>query len=302
MPRFMVERGTPGGIVSDASKFLDWACSKNIEDFDSNEGIRTEHEQEKNAEGQIPPIENEAHLRNTQLEEKGTESAAPGTPKLITNNSSDLPVMATGGINGSIFSHTPTGVLSQTPEFSSKERNINNNDSSLRRSNSSISSVSSDDSFASAVEVRRDEMGNNAASTELTEVRGGIAPDSPEFKQLKKLEKKKKNLDEKLLKAKKKDISKKSNDSVKDEEFLRKAEEKHRKEVERLERKKEKSLRKAEEKKRKADEKDEKARILRELEEARAEVGLLKKDKENLRIQVIELQAANKSMATTSGG
>ena len=26
VPRFMVERGTPGGIVSDAGKFLDWAC------------------------------------------------------------------------------------------------------------------------------------------------------------------------------------------------------------------------------------------------------------------------------------
>ena len=26
VPRFMVERGTPSGIVADASKFLDWAC------------------------------------------------------------------------------------------------------------------------------------------------------------------------------------------------------------------------------------------------------------------------------------
>ena len=28
VPRFMVERGTPGSIVADASKFLDWACKK----------------------------------------------------------------------------------------------------------------------------------------------------------------------------------------------------------------------------------------------------------------------------------
>ena len=28
VPRFMVERGTPAGIVSDAGKFLDWACKK----------------------------------------------------------------------------------------------------------------------------------------------------------------------------------------------------------------------------------------------------------------------------------
>ena len=30
VPRFMVERGTPGGIVSDAGKFLDWACKETM--------------------------------------------------------------------------------------------------------------------------------------------------------------------------------------------------------------------------------------------------------------------------------
>lgn len=30
VPRFLVERGTPGGIVSDASKFLDWACKREL--------------------------------------------------------------------------------------------------------------------------------------------------------------------------------------------------------------------------------------------------------------------------------
>ncbi|KAL9078839.1 MAG: hypothetical protein Q9157_002243 [Trypethelium eluteriae] len=40
IPRFMVERGTPSSIISDASKFLNWACSQ---DFTANAGT-AEHE------------------------------------------------------------------------------------------------------------------------------------------------------------------------------------------------------------------------------------------------------------------
>ncbi|ROT35859.1 hypothetical protein SODALDRAFT_352738 [Sodiomyces alkalinus F11] len=41
VPRFMVERGTPGGIVSDASKFLKWLTSKSAREFAS--GPEHEH-------------------------------------------------------------------------------------------------------------------------------------------------------------------------------------------------------------------------------------------------------------------
>lgn len=33
VPRFMVEKGTPGGIINDAGKFLKWIASKNMEDL-----------------------------------------------------------------------------------------------------------------------------------------------------------------------------------------------------------------------------------------------------------------------------
>lgn len=45
VPRFMVERGTPGGIVSDASKFLNWACAKDLEDFESDDETLGEDDQ-----------------------------------------------------------------------------------------------------------------------------------------------------------------------------------------------------------------------------------------------------------------
>lgn len=35
IPRFMVERGTPGSITQDATKFIDWACRLTDEDFQS---------------------------------------------------------------------------------------------------------------------------------------------------------------------------------------------------------------------------------------------------------------------------
>lgn len=307
VPRFMVERGTPGGIVSDASKFLDWACSKNIEDFNSDKEALIEHEQEENVQKHelIPQPENEKYPSNSQaddrsvgLEENGTESAAPGTPKSTLNDSIELPATTSGVAVRSTSAHVPVIVSNQSPAFSSEERETANNSLPLRRSNSSISSVSSDGSFASALEVT-EEMDNDAASTDITE---GMDPKSSEYKQLKKLERKKQKLDENLIKARKKDAKKKGDDSTKDEEFLRKAEEKHRKEVERLERKKEKGLRKVEERKRKAGESAEKAQILRQLEDARAEVSRLKKEKENLKVQVMELQAMNKSLMTESEG
>lgn len=34
VPRFMVERGTPGSIVADAAKFLDWACAVDEDELD----------------------------------------------------------------------------------------------------------------------------------------------------------------------------------------------------------------------------------------------------------------------------
>src|SRR6201999_4204452 len=47
VPRFLVERGTPGGIVADASKFLNWACAKDIEDFDSDDDVPKDEDQDE---------------------------------------------------------------------------------------------------------------------------------------------------------------------------------------------------------------------------------------------------------------
>ena len=308
VPRFMVERGTPGGIVSDASKFLDWARSNDITDLDSEEEIPGREGEEANmsSDGRISNPGNEKSLgsshTNSHLEgERDTQSLATSTSRgLTTLSRGGVPATTAGDANEPVSSHITDAVSNQRQPSTPKgeQRNIANNGSPLHRTSSSISSVSSGSSFASALEAIEEEGDNVSASTETTEAMGvGIL----DHKQLKKLELKKKKLDDKLNKAREKEASKRNDDSPKTEEAIRKAEEKHRKEVERLERKKHKEIRKVEEKKRKTEEKDEKTRMLRELEDVRAEVNLLKKEKEELKGQVIELQATNKALVEKTG-
>ena len=96
VPRFMVERGTPAGIVSDASKFLDWVCKK---EFQDEETERLEKGFVKNVEkpndSDLEAIQTNGHLAgldgaadvpeavNSQFEKDPTagESSHRETPK-----------------------------------------------------------------------------------------------------------------------------------------------------------------------------------------------------------------------------
>jgi hypothetical protein len=311
VPRFMVERGTPGGIVSDASKFLDWACAQDIEDLESDEEIqpRDEPEDSLHDHARIPHTKNEKYLHNYQtnghlvgVEENATDSGASDTPEITTNKVGGSSGMVAGAGGKFNTTHTPAIISNHLSTLADEENNVDKNNSLRRRSTSSISSASSEHSFASALEVKQEEVGNDASSTEVTESPGGATPAVQKDKQLKKLEDKRRKLDKKLNKAREKEANKKSEDNVKEEVAIRKAEEKHRKEVERLERKKEKEVHKVEEKRRKAAEKDEKTRILRELEEVKAEVSVLRKEKEILESRVGELQAMNNALAVRGEG
>jgi hypothetical protein len=303
VPRFMVERGTPGGIVSDASKFLDWARSCDLKAFESDDEASSRKEGELNTqtEGYIPPPgdgkdpDHSPPAGGPEREANDTQHRVTSmAQELDTGAPSTIPAVATERPNGSVLPESTDA--NSTPSSAPRDgrRIIANNGSSLHRPNSFASSISSNSSFASAAEVLEDERDNEAISLGSMGVTGiGIQV----AKTLKKLDMKKKKLDEKLSKAREKETKNKGDGNPKREEAIRKAEEKHRKEVEKLERKKEKEIRKAEEKKRKTNEKDENARILKELEDAKAEVNLLRKEKENLEVQVSELQQANKALA-----
>lgn len=324
VPRFMIERGTPGGIVADASKFLDWACAKDIEDLvnDGKEDAEKGEGDEENPEQKASKLEQHNHekdLHNWQtnghlagIEEQATptEEKPQSQVEPATSNSSGLYAMvagAAGVAGGYIASHTPAIISDHLPHLTEEQNHI---ESPTRRDSiSSVSSVSSTGSFASALEKRAtmdpDADGSSMRTTDSTDL-------TVHDKELQKLEEKKRKLDEKLNKAREAELSKKREDTAKEEEAIKKAEEKHerevkkqeekyKKEVEKLEQKKEKEARKAEEKKRKLAEKDDKVRLMRELEESKAEVGVLRKEKEILRGQVGDLQAENTALAAKIG-
>jgi hypothetical protein len=326
VPRFMIERGTPGGIVADATKFLDWACAKDIEVLESDEeeefekggGEKEEpeqksqkHEHHHNHQKDLHNWQTNGHLAGIEEAATPTEEKTLQRTEQATANGSGIYAMvagAAGAAGGYIASHTPPIISDHLPHLTEDPNNINS--STPRRDSVSISSASSAGSFTSALEnrVTNEDADADGSSMRTTDSAGLIVQD----KELQKLEDKKRKLDEKLNKAREKENSKKSEDTAKEEEAIKKAEEKHerevkkqeekyKKEVEKLERKKEKEAKKAEEKKRKAAEKDDKVRSLRELEETKAEVRVLRKEKEILRGQVGDLQAENTALVAKIG-
>jgi flagellar biosynthesis GTPase FlhF len=312
VPRFMVERGTPGGIVSDASKFLNWACAKDIEDFDSDDETEDgEHMHKHNHEKDLHNYQTNGHLAG--LEEEPSVNGAVSeqdSSETVKQNGSGYYGMVTGAATAAgemIAAHTPQVITNNLPGHV-----VEQNGSARRESVSSISSASSSASFASALENADEEPYNDASSTKTTESQVLSRETALKDKELQKLEDRKRKLDEKLSKAREKEMSKKSEDSAKEEEALRKAQEKHeqevkkqeekyRREVEKLEQKRKKEEKKVEERKRKATEKDEKTRLLRELEELKAEVGVLKKERQIMNEQVGALQAENTALAAKVG-
>ncbi|KAK0113137.1 hypothetical protein ONS95_014837 [Cadophora gregata] len=321
VPRFLIDRGTPGGIVSDASKFLDWACGKDISELESDD--ESQLDDGPDTGGQADHHRSNDYIQKRDLHTFQTNGHLAGIEE-ITTPTTEIPAQVTnhldqvtgglyglvsgvaGAAGGFVAAHTPTVV---SHNFSRTEETKAG--SPCRDSVSSISSVSSAGSFTSALE-NYGESGNDASSTITIESGAQRRTTALQDRELQKLEERKRKLDEKLNKTREKELNKKSEDSVKEEEAIRKAEDRHerekrkqeeryRREVERLEKKKEKEEKKAEERRKKALEKDEKSRLLRDLEEARAELSILRKEKEILRSQVGDLQAENTALAAKVG-
>ena len=317
--------------MGDASKFLNWACAKDMEDFedddDASAGVDEEEQKPRphRHDTDLHNFETNGHLAGleeqpssaTNEEAKNTTSEQSAHTEQAPATNGGLYGMVTGGIGaagGFIASHTPQVISGHLPGNNAAVQN-GSLTSTRRGSSSSISTVSSVGSFASALENRTTSISvaaNDDSSLSVTTSAAERKATELQDKELAKLSDKKRKLEEKLQATREKELSKKSEDSSKEEEALRKAEEKHerevkkqeekyRREVEKLQQKKEKEEKKAEERRRKLADKDERTRLTRELEEAKAEVGVLKKAKELLQKQVGDLQAENTMLAAKVG-
>lgn len=322
VPKFMVERGTPGSIVADASKFLDWACAKDIDEFhqeapkDRDEATREELQVEEQGDISRPKV---LHNYDTNGHLAGVEnSKSQELVEADTDHQTGLySMMASAG--ATVASYTPNYITNRLPGQQAAVLEDLEARSPITRhySTSSSSSSSSDDSFMSASEgdlppphfpqINASSQNSDANSTFSSRARRMT---SQEDKELQKHIDRKRKLDEKLANEVRKENAKKSEDPSKESAVIAaiaKAQEKHkreiekqdqryRKETEKLEQKRLKEEKKAEEKVKKAMEKDEKVKFARDLDVIKAELDAVRLEREALRTQVEGLQGENKAL------
>ncbi|KAB8296813.1 hypothetical protein EYC80_002230 [Monilinia laxa] len=334
VPRFMIDRGTPSAIVSDAGKFLDWACSKTIEDLDSddeepvekNGGTDTEKHEHRhrhhhhNREKDLHNYQTNGYLAG--IDDGQTEKPVPVTTdpaqrqatSTLTTNGGGLYDMVAGVATTAgafIAPYAPAIIADHLPHANElpsapESEPLTTEPSSAQFSaplthsrsvsGSSIISESTVDSFESALSFRKIASQDSAALQKVN---------LQQDKELQKLEDKKRKLQEKLDKAKQKEADRKSEDGEKEKEAIRKAEEKHgrevkkredkyRKEMEKkLERKRMREEQKQEERRKKREEKEKGEELQAVNANLKAEIEVLRREKEVLRAQVGSVQREN---------
>ncbi|KAF7949266.1 hypothetical protein EAE96_008433 [Botrytis aclada] len=336
IPRFMIDRGTPSAIVSDAGKFLDWACSKTIEDLDSDDDEPTEevvggngttqsekrehrHHHHHNHEKDLHNYQTNGHLAgiDSQGQRSNPVVAGPAVPtqQQQAANGGGIYDMVAGVATTAgalIAPYAPAMIADRLPHATkspsaqnpgplqlTSEQSSAQTSAPITRSRSlstsSISSESTVGSFESALSFRKVSSQDSAAVEKVN---------LQQDKELQKLEDKKRKLYEKLEKAKQKEADKKSEDGEKEKEAIRKAEEKHerevkkieekhKKEMEKLERRRLREEQKQEEKKKKREEKEKGDELQQINASLRAEIEVLKREREVLRDQVGSVQREN---------
>ena len=300
IPRFMVERGTPGSIAADVSKFLDWACAKDeIPDADADEEVQQKAQAEQAQQKGPPPAA--ASADNSQAQ----QSAAQQQGGLFAS--------ITGAVEAGIEAYAPASVANYTHNYMHPEDDT---------SDSSSSSDSSDAaSFASAKDHHHD-MGDHpaqhpahdstavAASTtslgRASSASSATVPlgSSPHDKELRKIDKDRAKIEAKIHKKQDSEAVKLAShkekhpeDSAKYQEqydtAMAKLAEKREKDLGKLEQKREKEIAKAQRKRSVQLNKDEANRIARERDDFRNQVDMLKRENGLLREQMTDLQREN---------
>jgi len=316
VPRFMVEKGTPGGIVSDAGLLLKWLATKDPSDFEERDD--TTIKQEAIAEG-------EAHAEAGQ---RNDAKPIHATKNLLPDEEAQAQDVAPSGFYGMIAGALGAGVsvvASRMPNpFSGSTRDTESEpDPEAGETAGSESDASSVHSFASAMESAPGQQ--DATSTELLtpevssthstrsdESKAVSATPTQHEKELRKLEERRRKVQEKMSKMRERSLAKKSEDKEKDEAAQRKLKEKHerevarqdekyRRELQRLEERRLQDERKAEERRRKQVEREEKANLALELERVRSERDVARKQLEILKEQIGELQAQNTMLVAKLG-
>ena len=291
VPRFLVERGTPSGIVTDAGKFLDWACKM---DHTAEEEIsqkqRTCLEAFK-ANGCLAVADGSSEVS------RGSASNAALEPDTkSTGGSSSILSGVTSAAYSSLESYAPKVITDRLPSPADPPTS--------RPSSPRPSSISSTDTFASAEDY--------ASSSPSIKSNTSSAPLTTQEKELVRLSSRRAHLDAKLAKEKAKQMRDTAALTEREAGRVRAAEERHTREVAKAEKRHADALRRLAEKetreRRKEEEKREKqARREREKaakkerEDAKAMVGKLEGERDLLREALRQAQAENTRLVALVG-
>ncbi|VUC28306.1 unnamed protein product [Clonostachys rosea] len=319
VPRFMIEKGTPPGIVNDAGKFIKWVTSRSIpqevqgstEDREVRPGEDSVQDK-PHAESRDPP---------PYVEEFPSGSNEVSVPRYneedVASSNGGLWGMVTGAFWGasSVVSaglRMPFGTSSL-----GQDEDEENHSGALPleiedEEEDSVSDTSSIRTFTSALDRSMTQEEEALADVQQSNSDDKSSGKSSQLKELKKLEERRRKLDEKAAKMAERWESKRQEDKEKDAVALTKAQEKHAKEVakheakynrelRRIKEKKEQEERKAEQRRKKIAEREAKANAAMELEKTKAERDYALKQVELLKAQVGELQSQNTMLTAKLG-
>ena len=308
VPRFLVERGTPAGIVSDASKFMEWARKKEHTATDEEENL-DEKDSELADGAQMNPLQTNGYVTGLEETKEVPDSTEDGIQQGLL---SSVVNAAYAGVEAyapqAIIDHLP-GHQPSTPSKLSSNVTLPDGTKDLSET-SSIASTTSVASFASA-DSHFSEAQSTSSITASLQAKDAKSL-SPHEKELVKLASRKRKLDASLQKTLEKERKDKADMSTREEQRLKRAEEKHAREVAKVEAKHAREVKKIEdrrardaareeERRKKAEDRDEKARLGREKDELKAQLDFVTKERDILRGQVGDLQKENTALVARIG-
>lgn len=324
VPRFMVEKGTPGAIAGDADKFLKWTGSKTLKYFTQPEKVEAEPMPEAPIVG-VPSKASESSVSPTTKPRVRITDETNGEKSPVYEEDTPAYTGLYGIIAGAIGAAAtmiPTfgSVQGDTsPEVSLSTDEDDDDRSSIRTFHSFVTGQETPDEPhvtevpLSRVDTNGEERSLNS-STESTATHSFNASSTQHEKELRKLEERKRKMEERLQRSQARVLAKRNNEgtSNNDEDVLAKLREKHerevakqtdkyQREVRKLEAKRHSEQRKAEERRRKQTEREEKANLTMELEKVRVERDVARKQIEVLKEQIGELQGQNTMLVARLG-
>ena len=302
IPRFMVERGTPGSVVADVSKFLNWACSKSETDL------------EEVNEADIEAVIEEQSQKADIIEEKTTEKSrdAQQAPSLVQTIGQDAQQDKQQG-DGLVAKFTdavattasdylnyfqPPGALATGEDISD--------------SSSEVSEMS-DVTFQSAFDEQmrtpfqehppQNELSNDSKSS-LDKLDSGETQRRKNSRELDKLLQKRTELDaraakerdafaQKAVQASEKDEKERNKFLDKQEKQRKKQEERYQHELAKIDARRIKEEKKEEQRRMKMEQKDQLQRLKSEVAEWKSRCHVAEKEAALLRQQVESLQRQN---------